>query len=112
MQKANLYQLTNKVLVYEETDTISQSIFNSKKRLFDQAKKESNQNKIKHIQNVSKMPLPKIINKNNNKIIIPNHNINNINNNNKNIIKKINSNNSIQKCDKLSAGRNILRHEE
>ena len=110
MQKANLYQLTNKVLVYEETDTISQSIFNSKKRLFDQAKKESNQNKIKHIQNVSKMPLPKIINKNNNKIIIPNHNINNINNNNKNIIKKINSNNSIQKCDKLSLIKKIYNY--
>ena len=101
MQKANLYQLTNKVLVYEETDTISQSIFNSKKRLFDQNKKENTQSKIRHIQNVSKMPLPKIINKNNDKIIIPNHNIYNINNNNKNIIKKINSNN-ILKSDKFT----------
>ena len=110
MQKANLYQLTNKVLVYEETDTISQSIFNSKKRLFDQATKENTQNKNKHIQNVSKMPLPKIINKNNNKIIIPNHNINNINNNNKNIIKKINSSNSVQKIDKLSCIKKVYNY--
>ena len=110
MQKANLYQLTNKVLVYEETDTISQSIFNSKKRLFDQATKENTQIKNKHIQNVSKMPLPKIINKNNNKIIIPNHNINNINNNNKNIIKKINSSNSVQKIDKLSCIKKMYNY--
>ena len=110
MQKANLYQLTNKVLVYEETDTISQSIFNSKKRLFDQTKKENTQNKIKHIQNVSKMPLPKIINNNNNKIIIPNHNINIINNNNKNTIKKINPNNNIQKSDKLSSIKKLYNY--
>lgn len=99
MQKTNLCQLTNKVLVYEETDTISQSIFNSKKRLFDQANKEVIQTKPRHIQNITKMPLPKIIHKNNNKIIMQNQNINNINNKNVNKINNININNN--KIDKL-----------
>lgn len=36
MQKNNFCLLPNKVLVYEEIDTISQSIFNSKKHLFKQ----------------------------------------------------------------------------
>ena len=34
MQKNNFCPLPNKILVYEETDTISQSIFNSKRHLF------------------------------------------------------------------------------
>ena len=102
MQKTNLCQLTNKVLVYEETDTISQSIFNSKKRLFDQTNKEAVQTKPRHIQNITKMPLPKIINKNNNKMIIQNHNINNINNNNKNVNKINNLNINNNKIDKIS----------
>ena len=101
MQKANLCQLTNKVLVYEETDTISQSIFNSKKRLFEQTNKETTQNKPRRIQNITKMPLPKIINKNNNKITIQNHNINYINNNNKNVNKINNININNNKSDKF-----------
>ena len=34
MQKNNFCLLPNKILVYEETDTLSQSIFNSKRHLF------------------------------------------------------------------------------
>ena len=105
MQKTNLCQLTNKVLVYEETDTISQSIFNSKKRLFDQTNKEVVQTKPRHIQNITKMPLPKIINKNNNKMIIQNQNINNINNNNKNV-------NKIKKIDKKSWIKKVYNYRK
>lgn len=108
MQKTNLCQLTNKVLVYEETDTISQSIFNSKKRLFDQANKEVIQTKPRHIQNITKMPLPKIIHKNNNKIIMQNQNINNINNKNVNKINNININNN--KIDKLLDIKKIYKY--
>ncbi len=109
MQKTNLCQLTNKVLVYEETDTISQSIFNSKKRLFDQTNKEVVQTKPRHIQNITKMPLPKIINKNNNKMIIQNHNINNINNNNNKNVNKINNIN-INKIDKFSCIKKVYNY--
>jgi len=109
MQKTNLCQLTNKVLVYEETDTISQSIFNSKKRLFDQTNKEVVQTKPRHIQNITKMPLPKIINKNNNKMIIQNHNINNINNNNNKNVNKINNIN-INKIDKFSCNKKVYNY--
>ena len=109
MQKTNLCQLTNKVLVYEETDTISQSIFNSKKRLFDQTNKEVVQTKPRHIQNITKMPLPKIINKNNNKMIIQNHNINNINNNNNKNVNKINNIN-INKIDKFSCIKKLYNY--
>ena len=102
MQKTNFCQLTNKVLVYEETDTISQSIFNSKKRLFEQTNKEVIQKKPRHIQNITKMPLPKIINKSNNKMTMQNHNINYINNNNNKNVNKINNINIINnKNDKL-----------
>ena len=111
MQKTNLCQLTNKVLVYEETDTISQSIFNSKKRLFDQTNKEVVQTKPRHIQNITKMPLPKIINKNNNKMIIQNHNINNINNNNNKNVNKINNIN-INKIDKFSCIKKLYNYTQ
>ena len=107
MQKTNLCQLTNKVLVYEETDTISQSIFNSKKRLFDQTNKEAVHTKPRHIQNITKMPLPKIINKNN-KMIMQNHNINNIYNNNKNV-NKINNINTNQ-IDKFSDIKKVCNY--
>ena len=110
MQKTNLCQLTNKVLVYEETDTISQSIFNSKKRLFDQTNKEVIQTKPRHIQNITKMPLPKIIHKNNNKIIMQNQNINNINNKNVNKINNININNN--KIDKLLDIKKIYNYKK
>ena len=98
MNKVSLCPLTNKVLVYEETDTISQSIFNSKKRLFDSSKKAEIQTRPKHIQNVTNkiIPIHNIININNNKIL-PIQKINmNINDiyTNKNNIKKINVNNN------------------
>ena len=98
MNKVSLCPLTNKVLVYEETDTISQSIFNSKKRLFDSSKKAEIQTRPKHIQNVTNkiIPIHNIININNNKIL-PIQKINmNINDiyTNKNNIKKINENNN------------------
>ena len=61
MQKNNLCPLPNKVLVYEEMDTISQSIFNSKKHLFKQnpktkafANKRAKQNKKYNIYNIYK----------------------------------------------------------
>ena len=55
MNKVSLCPLINKVLVYEETDTISQSIFNSKKRLFDSSKNTGIQKGL----NISKMFLIK-----------------------------------------------------
>ena len=110
MNKVSLCPLINKVLVYEETDTISQSIFNSKKRLFDSSKNTGIQKRPKHIQNVSNKIMP-IHNINNNKILAIhniNNNINNINNN-KNNIKKINVNNN-DKFDKLLYIKNILKY--
>ena len=49
MQKNNFCPLPNKVLMYEEIDLISHSIFNSKKKLFTQS--TNNKHKIRHINN-------------------------------------------------------------
>ena len=56
MHKNNLCRLPNKVLVSEESDTISQSSFNSKKCLFNQTKKEpkKQENTNRYFNNFSK----------------------------------------------------------
>ena len=56
MHKNNLCRLPSKVLVCEESDTISQSSFNSKKCLFSQPKKEpkKQQNTNRYFNHISK----------------------------------------------------------
>ena len=81
MQKNNLCPLSNKVLLYEEIDTFSQSTFNPNKLFFGSSKKPIKQIKQKYIANIANK-------------INPIHKINNDINNNKNISKKIHINNN------------------
>ena len=115
MHKNNLCRLPNKILVCEESDTISQSSFNSKKCLFNQPKKEPNkcQNNNQYFNNFSKaiMKLQPTKKSTTNNIV----NIKTNNNNNKinvkkkalnflNIIKK----NIILKYEKSFAGNSDI----
>ena len=88
MQKNNLCPLSNKILLYEELDSFSQSTFNPNKLFIGSTKKSIKQIKQKYIQNISSKinPLLKInndiINKNSKKKYYQN-NMNNNNSNNK-----------------------------
>ena len=93
MQKNNLCplsKLSNKVLLYEENDSFSQSTFNPNKLFFGSTKKPIKQIKQKYITNVSNRinPVHKINNDLNNKNIYKKNTVNNaINNKIKTIIK-------------------------
>ena len=93
MQKNNLCplsKLSNKILLYEEVDSFSQSTFNPNKLFSDSSKKPIKQIKQKNITNISNRinPIHKINNDINNKNIYKKNNINNtINNKTKTIIK-------------------------
>ena len=71
MQKNNFCPLPNKILVYEETDTISQSIFNSKRHLF----KTNNNNKYINKNNYTKKKYFSKLNNDTYKKIMINNNI-------------------------------------
>ena len=93
MQKNNLCPLSNKILLYEEIDSFSQSTFNPNKLFFGSTKKSIKHIKQKYINNIANRinPVHKINNDINNKNAYKKNNINNTNNNN-NKLKRIKNN--------------------